>query len=164
MNDRSTPPRPRQLDSPVLPRIFKHVGRCQVWLYRRTGGRIGGTWRIGAGFRKPVPTLLLEHRGRRSGTVYTTPLLYIEDGADVVVVASQGGLPKHPQWYRNLCANPDARVQIRRRCSDVTAETADPEQRARLWPLLVDAYADFDTYQSWTEREIPVVVLRRRAG
>jgi len=135
-----------------------------VWLYRRTGGRIGGTWRIGAGFRKPVPTLLLEHRGRRSGTVYTTPLLYIEDGADVVVVASQGGLPKHPQWYRNLCANPDARVQIHRRCIDVTAETADPEQRARLWPLLVDAYADFDTYQSWTEREIPVVVLRRRAG
>lgn len=104
------------------------------------------------------------HRGRRSGTVSTTPLLYIEDGADVVVVASQGGLPKHPQWYRNLCANPDARVQIRRRCSAVTAETAGPEQCARLWPLLVDAYADFDTYQSWTEREIPVVVLRRRAG
>ncbi|MFD4293079.1 nitroreductase family deazaflavin-dependent oxidoreductase [Rhodococcus sp. NPDC058505] len=160
---RATPPRPRQLDSPVLPRIFKHVGRCQVWLYRRTGGRIGGRWRIGAGFRKPVPTLLLEHRGRTSGARYTTPLLYIEDGPDVVVVASQGGLPKHPQWYRNLCANPDARVQIGRQHRDVIAATADTGQRARLWPQLVDAYADFDTYQSWTEREIPVVVLRPRS-
>ncbi|EME14638.1 nitroreductase family deazaflavin-dependent oxidoreductase [Rhodococcus triatomae] len=158
-----TPPRPRQLDSPVLPTIFKHVGRCQVWLYRRTGGRVGGKWRIGAGFRKPVPTLLLEHRGRRSATLYTTPLLYIEDGDDVIVVASQGGLPKHPQWYRNLCADPDTRIQIGSRIREVTAETADPARRARLWPLLVDAYADFDTYQAWTEREIPVVVLRPRS-
>ncbi|SEL97676.1 nitroreductase family deazaflavin-dependent oxidoreductase [Rhodococcus maanshanensis] len=160
---RAIPPRPRQLDSPLLPRIFKFVGRCQVWLYRRTGGRIGGKWRIGAGFRKPVPTLLLEHRGRKSGTVYTTPLLYIEDGSDVVVVASQGGLPKHPQWYRNLCANPHTRIQVGRQCRDVTAATADSRQRDRLWPLLVDAYADFDTYQSWAEREIPVVLLRPRS-
>ncbi|MET8426316.1 nitroreductase family deazaflavin-dependent oxidoreductase [Nocardia sp. NPDC004860] len=156
----TTPPRPPQLDSPVLPKIFKRVARAQVWIYRRTGGRIGGKWRIGAGFRKPVPTLLLEHRGRKTGAVYTVPLLYITDGPDTIVVASQGGLPEHPQWYRNLCADPDTHIQIRADRFPVHAVTADPQQRARLWPRLVEAYADFDTYQAWTEREIPVVILR----
>jgi deazaflavin-dependent oxidoreductase (nitroreductase family) len=131
-----------------------------VWFYRRTRGRIGGKWRVGAGFRKPVPTLLLEHRGRRSGRVFTTPLLYITDGPNVVVVASQGGLPKHPPWYHNLLANPDTRIQIRAEHMPVRARTADQEERTRLWPLLIDAYADFDNYQSWTEREIPVVILQ----
>ncbi|MDT5340290.1 MAG: hypothetical protein QOD90_5795, partial [Mycobacterium sp.] len=93
--------RPDQLDSPILPVIFRHVGRAQVWIYRKTGGRIGGKWRVGAGFRKPVPTLLLDHVGRKSGTSFTVPLLYVRDGADVVGVASQGGRPEHPQWYRN---------------------------------------------------------------
>ncbi|MFF4021316.1 MULTISPECIES: nitroreductase family deazaflavin-dependent oxidoreductase [Nocardia] len=158
----TTPPRPKQLDSPLLPKIFKIVGRAQVWTYRRTGGRVGGKWRIGAGFRKPVPTLLLEHRGRKSGVVYTTPLLYITDGPNTVIVASQGGLPRHPQWYLNLRAEPDTHIQIGRDRRPVHAVTADPQERARLWPLLVDAYADFDTYQAWTEREIPVVVLRPR--
>lgn len=156
----TTPPRPAQLDSPVLPKIFKHMGKVQVWFYKRTGGRIGGKWRVGAGFRKPVPTLLLEHHGRKSGTTYITPLLYITDGANTVVVASQGGLPKHPQWYHNLRATPDAHIQIGRKRHAVQAITADAEQRTRLWPLLVDAYADFDTYQAWAEREIPVVILR----
>jgi F420H(2)-dependent quinone reductase len=157
------PPRPRQLDSPLLPKVFKYMSKAQVWVYRRTGGRIGGTWRVGAGFRKPVPTLLLDHRGRKSGKVFTTPLLYMADGDDVVVVASQGGLPKHPQWYLNLCAHPDTHVQIGGQRRAVVAVTADAEQRARLWPRLVDAYADFATYQTWTDREIPVVILRPRA-
>ncbi|RMI32135.1 nitroreductase family deazaflavin-dependent oxidoreductase [Nocardia stercoris] len=156
------PPRPKQLDAPVLPKIFKYAGRAHVWLYRRTGGRIGGKWRIGAGFRKPVPTLLLEHRGSKSGNQYTTPLLYLRDGADIVIVASQGGLPKHPQWYHNLRANPDVHIQIGRERRAVRAVTADARERARLWPLLVGIYADFDTYQAWTEREIPVVVLHPR--
>jgi deazaflavin-dependent oxidoreductase (nitroreductase family) len=154
--------RPDQLDSPILPVIFRHVGRAQVWIYRRTGGQIGAKWRVGAGFRKPVPTLLLDHVGRKSGTPFTVPLLYVRDGADVVVVASQGGRPDHPQWYRNLVANPDTHVQIGRQRSAVRAVVADTAERDRLWPRLVDAYADFDTYQSWTEREIPVVVLKPR--
>ncbi|MDP9165069.1 MAG: nitroreductase family deazaflavin-dependent oxidoreductase [Actinomycetota bacterium] len=154
--------RPEQLDSPILPVIFRYVGRAQVWIYRKTGGRIGGKWRVGAGFRKPVPTLLLDHVGRRSGTSFTVPLLYVRDGADVVVVASQGGRPEHPQWYRNLVANPDTHVQIGPDRSAVHAVVADAAERNRLWPKLVDAYADFDTYQSWTEREIPVIVLKPR--
>ncbi|MEV4236074.1 MULTISPECIES: nitroreductase family deazaflavin-dependent oxidoreductase [unclassified Nocardia] len=159
-----TPPRPKQLDSPVLPKIFKYTGKAQVWVYQRTGGRVGGKWRIGAGFRKPVPTLLLEHRGRKSGSTYTTPLLYITDRADTVIVASQGGLAKHPQWYHNLCAAPETHIQIGRERHAVRAVTADSDQRARLWPKLVDAYADFDTYQAWTEREIPVVILQPRTA
>jgi deazaflavin-dependent oxidoreductase (nitroreductase family) len=159
---KSAPKRPGQLDSPVLPVIFRYMGRAQVWVYRKTNGRIGGKWRIGAGFRKPVPTLLLEHRGRKSGKLFTIPLLYLTDGQDVVVVASQGGLPKHPQWYRNLVASPDTVVQIGAERRSVHAVTADAQQRSRLWPRLVELYADFDTYQSWTEREIPVVILQPR--
>lgn len=155
--------RPKQLDSPVLPKIFKVVGKAHVWVYRRTGGRIGGKWRVGAGFRKPVPTLLLEHRGRKSGKVFVTPLLYMRDGPeDVVIVASQGGRPEHPQWYRNLVAGPDVHIEIGSGRRAVRAVVADPQERARLWPQLVELYADFDNYQSWTEREIPVIVLKPR--
>jgi deazaflavin-dependent oxidoreductase (nitroreductase family) len=158
-----TKKRPDQLDSPVIPKVMKVAGKAHVWTYRRTNGRIGGTWRIGAGWRKPVPTLLLDHVGRKSGKQFTTPLLYLLDGPDVVVVASQGGLPKDPQWYRNLVATPETEVQIKAERRRVTARTAIAEERAALWPRLVELYADFESYQSWTEREIPVVVLSPRA-
>jgi len=154
--------RPKQLDSPLLPKVFKYAGKAHVWVYRRTGGRIGSKWRIGAGFWKPVPTMLLEHRGRKSGKVFVTPLLYMRDGADVVIVASQGGRAENPQWYRNLVANPDSYIEIGPDRRAVHAVVADPAQRARLWPRLVEVYADFDNYQRWTEREIPVVVLQPR--
>jgi deazaflavin-dependent oxidoreductase (nitroreductase family) len=150
------------LDSRFVARSIKLMSRAQAWAYRRTGGRVGAKWRVGSGFRKPVPTLLLEHTGRRSGKTFTTPLLYLERGADVVVVASQGGLANHPQWYHNLCATPEATLQIGRERRLVRARTADPAERTALWPSLVDLYADFDNYQSWTAREIPVVVLSPR--
>ena len=156
--------RPNQLDSPLLPGIFRYASRVQVWVYRRTGGKIGGKWRVGAGFRKPVPTLLLEHVGRKSGKLFVAPLLYMLDGPNVIVVASQGGRPENPQWYRNLVANPDTHIEIGAERGAVHAVTAGPEERARLWPRLVETYADFDTYQSWTEREIPVIVLQPRAS
>lgn len=155
--------RPAGLDSPVVPRVLKVMSWLQVRVFRLTGGRIGSRWRVGAGFRKPVPTLLLDHVGRRSGRRYTTPLLYLEDGSDLVVVASQGGLPRHPQWYHNLLAHPEATVELRGEgVRRVRARVAGPEERAELWPRLVELYADFASYQSWTEREIPVVVLSRR--
>ena len=154
--------RPRQLDSPYAARGMKVMSRVQTWLYQRTNGRVGGKWRIGAGFRKPVPVLLLDHVGRRSGRTFTAPLLYLDDGADVVVVASQGGMAKHPQWYLNLQAHPDTQVQIGAELRLVRARVAGPEERNALWPRLVELYADFDSYQFWTEREIPVVVLERR--
>ena len=157
-----TTKKPDGLDHPLVPTFLKYASRAQVWVYRHTGGRIGGKWRIGAGFRKPVPTLLLDHVGRKSGTRFTTPLLYLDDAPHLVVVASQGGLPKHPQWFHNLRAHPETAVQIGREVRPVRARVADAEERAALWPRLVELYSDFDNYQSWTEREIPVVVLEPR--
>ncbi len=154
--------RKEQLASPVVPKVIKYMAKAQVAVFKATRGRIGSKWRIGAGFRKPVATLLLEHVGRKSGTQFTTPLLYLEDGADLIVVASQGGLPKNPQWYYNVMAQPDTRVWLKREIRDVRARVADPEERAALWPRLVELYADFATYQAVTDREIPVVVLSPR--
>lgn len=162
MDQSATKPRPQQLDSPVVAKTLKHVARAQVWCYRRTNGRVGGKWRIGAGFRKPVPTLLLDHVGRRSGTKFTTPLLYLDDDPNLVVVASQGGMAKHPQWFLNLRAHPDTQVQVGPELRLVRAREASPEERAALWPRLVDLYADFESYQSWTDRVIPVVILEPR--
>ncbi|TWG94071.1 deazaflavin-dependent oxidoreductase (nitroreductase family) [Nocardioides sp. J9] len=155
--------RPDGLDKPVVAKIIKYGARANVFLYRLTNGRVGAKWRIGAGWRKPVPVLLLDHVGRRSGRTFTTPLLYLDDAPNLVVVASQGGLPRHPQWFHNLVANPDTAVAVPgERHRPVRARVAGPEERAALWPRLVDLYADFDSYQAWTDREIPVVVLEPR--
>ncbi len=155
--------KPQGLDSPLTAKLIKYGARAQVRVFRLTNGRIGSRWRIGAGFRKPVPTLLLNHVGRSSGRTFTTPLLYLEDGADLVIVASQGGLPKNPQWYPNLVARPEVTVEVRGEgVRLVHARTAGPRERAELWPRLVDLYADFASYASWTDREIPVVVLEPR--
>jgi len=154
---------PKGLASPSAVRFIKLMARTQVAAFKLTNGRVGNKWRVGAGFRKPVPTLLLEHRGRRSGKLFTTPLLYLRDGDDLVVVASQGGLPKDPQWFHNLVASPDTAVHLRgRRGVPVHARVAGPDERAALWPRLVELYADFAKYARWTEREIPVVVLEPR--
>lgn len=152
---------PQGLDSPVVGLVIKYMAKVQTRLFLLTNGRVGSKWRIGAGFRKPVPTLLLEHRGRKSGATFTTPLLYLRAGTELVIVASQGGLPKHPQWYFNLLAHPLTRVHLKgARGIPVVAHVASPDERRVLWPKLVDLYADFARYQAWTEREIPVVILR----
>jgi len=153
---------PRQLNSRLTLVMTRHLSRAHTFIYRLTQGRLGGNLRIGAGFRKPAPTLLLEHRGRKSGKQFTSPLLYITDGPNVIIVASAAGRDEHPQWYRNLLAHPDTHIEIGSDRRAVTALQADSSERARLWPLLVQAYADFDSYQSWTDREIPVIVLQPR--
>lgn len=155
--------RPPGLDSPVTPKVIRYMSRAQVAAFKATNGRIGSTWRIGAGWRKPVPVLVLEHVGRKSGKRFETPLLYLEDGEDLVVVASQGGLPRNPQWYANLGAHRDVHVRVKgqgRRA--VRARTATPDERDELWSRLVELYADFEKYEAWTERTIPVVVLEPR--
>jgi deazaflavin-dependent oxidoreductase (nitroreductase family) len=151
--------KPKGLDDPGAVRFMKVMAAVNVWLYRRSGGRLGSHWRIGAGFRKPVPICLVEHTGRKSGLRRTTPLVYLRDGDRVVVVASQAGRPENPQWFHNVVADPAVTVQIGRRRIAMTASVADPEERSRLWPKLVALYSDYDSYQSWTERVIPVVVL-----
>jgi deazaflavin-dependent oxidoreductase (nitroreductase family) len=128
-------------------------------VYRASGGRLG--------HRLPgVPgrMLLLDHIGARSGGKRTSPLLYIEDGANVVVVASKGGFPKHPAWFHNLKANPDTTVQIGSEHRAVHARVASAEERKRLWPKAVATYSGYRDYQARSKgREIPLVILEPRA-
>ena len=155
--------RPDGLDSPRAVTMIRWMSRVNVAAFEATNGRLGSKWRIGAGWKKPVPVLLLEHVGRKSGKTFTSPLLYLDDGRDVVIVASQGGLPKNPQWYANLAAAPDTRISLKgEKSRPVRARTATPDEREALWPRLVDLYADFAKYQKWTERTIPVVILEPR--
>ncbi|NLU82242.1 nitroreductase family deazaflavin-dependent oxidoreductase [Rhodococcus sp. HNM0569] len=141
---------------------MKWMSRGNVTLYRRTGGRIGGKWRVGSAFPWGIPVCLLTTTGRKTGTERITPLLFLEDGDDVVLVASKGGAPKHPLWFLNTEADPDVTVQIRSRVRDMRTHVADAAERARLWPKLVAMYPDFESYQAWTEREIPIVVCTPR--
>ncbi len=106
--------------------------------------------------------LLLDHLGAKSGVKRTTPLLYIEDGKDVVIVASKGGFPKHPAWHHNLLANPDITVQIGSEYRPVHARVAAPGERDRLWALADKAYPGYRDYRARAEREIPLVVLEPR--
>jgi deazaflavin-dependent oxidoreductase (nitroreductase family) len=122
-------------------------------VYRATGGKLFG--HIGES-----PILLLNTIGRKTGRKRTSPLLYVMDGEDFVVIASKGGAATHPAWYVNLMANPEATVEIEDREVQVEAEEADPEEKARLWQKMVEMYPAYDAYQEKTEREIPLLVLR----
>jgi deazaflavin-dependent oxidoreductase (nitroreductase family) len=137
-------------------RLLTALSRAHVVLYRASRGRLGG--RISRG----APVLLLTTTGRKSGRERTTPLLYLEDARRYVVIASVGGAPKHPAWYLNLLANRAARIEVGSRNLPVTADTASPEERTRLWPLAVQLYPGYDDYQARTTREIPVVILAPR--
>ncbi len=152
-------PKPEGLDKPYVRKIIRTMSKVNVAVYRWTGGLLGSKWRVGSAFPWGVPVLLLTTIGRKSGEPRTAPLLYIEDGDDVIVVASQGGLPTNPLWYKNLLANPECEVQIKRHKRKMRARTASPEERARLWPKLVAHYPDFASYEAWTDRVIPVVIL-----
>src|SRR2546421_12525587 len=137
---------------PVMRRLMGGHAR----IYRLTGGRIGQ--------RIPglAPMLLLDHVGAKSGVKLTTPLLYIDDPPNVVIVASKGGYPKHPAWYHNLRAHPDTTIQIGSERRRVRARVAPPHERERLWPMAVAAYSGYRDYQARAEREIPVVILEPR--
>jgi deazaflavin-dependent oxidoreductase (nitroreductase family) len=126
----------------------------QVSLYRLSGGGIAGTFR-------GVPVLLLTTTGRKTGKKRTKPLLYLLDNDQVVLVASHGGAPTDPIWWRNLQRNPHAEVQIKRTILQVEAREATSEERERLWPKLVALYPDYENYQKRTTRTIPIVILQR---
>ena len=154
----ATKPKPKGLDRPATTRIIKLMSRANTRIYRLTGGRVGKSWRIGAGLRKPVPICLLTTTGRKTGRPRTVPLCYLQDGRNVVLVASQGGLPTNPQWYGNIRANPGVEIEIGKRRAAYRARKASRAERDVLWPRLLELYADYASYQSWTDREIPVVI------
>jgi deazaflavin-dependent oxidoreductase (nitroreductase family) len=128
------------------------LGEEHVQRYQETDGEVGYIW-------NGVPTLLLTTTGRTSGEPRTTPLIFGRDGDDYLVVASMGGAPQHPNWYRNLLADPSARIQVRGEHLDVSAQTADETAKPRLWGIVTEVWPNYDVYQSRTDRVIPVVVL-----
>ncbi len=154
-----TTAKPKGLDSPLTVRFIKLMSSINVRLYLATNGRLGGKWRIGSAFPRGLPVCLLTTTGRKTGQQRISPLLFLEDGDRIVVVASQGGLPKNPAWYWNIKSDPNVTLQIKSKVSSRKARVANTEERSRLWPELVAMYSDFANYQTWTEREIPVVIL-----
>jgi deazaflavin-dependent oxidoreductase (nitroreductase family) len=135
---------------------IKLMSGLNTWLYRTSGGWLGGRWLQGA------PILLLTTTGRKSGEPRTAPLLYLRDGNDLVLVASKGGMSHHPQWFRNLESNPDVDVEIGADRTAMRARRATEHEKATLWPRLVSMYSDFAIYQARTARNIPVVILSPR--
>ena len=124
-----------------------------VIAYRASHGLIGHR------FPGAPPMLLLDHVGAKSGKTRTTPLAYVTDGKDLVLVASKGGHPKNPGWFHNLAANPDTTVHVGTRRIAVRARVADANERKRLWPKVVKTYSGYESYQRHTERQIPLVIL-----
>jgi deazaflavin-dependent oxidoreductase (nitroreductase family) len=123
--------------------------------YERSGGEEGRDGHLWRG----APTLLLTMTGRRTRTRRRTALIYGEDGDSYVVVASKGGAPKHPAWFLNLQADPDVEIQVGPRTLSARARVAEPDEKARLWPMMTRIWPAYDAYQKKTDRDIPVVVL-----
>jgi deazaflavin-dependent oxidoreductase (nitroreductase family) len=130
-------------------------GAEHVRAYRETAGGRGFHWR-------GTTILLLTTQGRKSGEARTTPLIQRVDGDHWIVVASKGGAPDNPSWFKNLEADPEAEIQVKDEKIAVRASTAEGSERDRLWSLMTEVWPPYDDYQARTEREIPVVVFSRR--
>ncbi|MER5280548.1 nitroreductase family deazaflavin-dependent oxidoreductase [Streptomyces sp. NPDC002809] len=128
----------------------------QAELYESSGGT-KGTTQLG------VPCLLLDYVGRRSGTLRRTVLMYGRDGDDYLVVGSNGGADSHPLWYLNLRANPSVELRVGPERFPAVAETLSADEKERVWPHLVEVFPRYAKYRGGTDRDIPVVRLRRTA-
>jgi deazaflavin-dependent oxidoreductase (nitroreductase family) len=143
----------------IADRLWPLLGplmRGHAAVYRATGGRIGG--------RLPglPPLLLLDHVGAKSGKQRTTPLAYMPDGENMLVVASKGGHPRDPGWMHNLRAHPDTQVQIGRDRLKVHARETGSEESDRLWPRAGEYNPHWRRYRERTSRRIPLVLLEPR--
>jgi deazaflavin-dependent oxidoreductase (nitroreductase family) len=144
-----------RLSNSLGARRLRWTGKLNVPVYRATGGRIGG--KVGR-----APVLLLTTTGRKSGQARTAPVLYLADGANVVLINTNAGNAQIPAWSLNLKANPEAEVELGRRRRAVRARIAEGEERADLWRKSNVQYAGFDDYKEKLDREISVFVLEPR--
>lgn len=155
------------LDTPLTPLVMKTMTAVHVSAFRATGGRVDG-WSPCPNPHRRLDFCLLTTTGRKTGKKRVRPLNCLIDGENVVLVASQGGLPRHPHWYLNLTANPEITVELglrgRRGPQRMRARTATAEERAELWPRVVRIYRSYESYQSWTDREIPLVICEPITG
>jgi deazaflavin-dependent oxidoreductase (nitroreductase family) len=146
-----------QLPPKAQTRAWQAMQSSHLALFRLSGRRVGT--RFG-----DVSVLFLHHFGAKSGTERISPLLYVEDDGNMAIIASKGGHVKHPAWFHNLKAHPDARVEMRGEVRNVRARIADGEERERIWRKAVKVWPDYEAYQRRApHRKIPVVVLEPRA-
>ncbi len=141
----------------ALTAVSRFVAARHTALLRRSRGRLGNRFRGG-------DVVLVTCRGRVSGQPRTTPLLFVRDGADLVVAASNGGVDTEPQWWLNLCASPHGEVEVRGRRWAVTATEVEDADRARLWAALMANCDAYDGYQAKVSRRIALVRLSPAAG
>jgi deazaflavin-dependent oxidoreductase (nitroreductase family) len=134
---------------------YSLFGDEHIRKYEETDGEVGYLW-------NDATCLVLTTTGRKSGEPRKFALIFGKDGDDYLLVASKGGAPEHPGWYLNLEANPEAVVQVKGDVIPVTARTASPEEKARVWPIMLEQWPYYDEYQTKTDRDIPVVVLTPR--
>lgn len=152
------PPRPlspeqiESLNSKGVGTAIKWMSRAQTWLFKKTNGRLGGKFLRGA------EVGILTTTGRKSGEPRDNPLLFLQEGRRVVLVASQGGRATNPMWYLNLQTNPSMKFQTKREVLHLTARDATDAERDEYWPKLDAMYADFANYRSYTDRKIPIVI------
>jgi deazaflavin-dependent oxidoreductase (nitroreductase family) len=130
-------------------------GQEHIDRYEATDGEEGHEWQGG------TKALILTTTGRKSGEPRKAPLIYGEHDGDYLVVASKGGAPEPPAWYVNLQANPEVQVQVKGDKFTARARDASPEEKPELWKIMTAEWPDYDSYQTKTDRQIPVVVLER---
>lgn len=132
--------------------LTKISTKLHVAIFKGTKGRVMGNF-------DGAPLLVLHHVGAKSGQPRQTPIIYLEDGPNLVVVASMGGQEVNPSWYFNLRAHPDVEVEIRGQRRPVRARLATPAETEPLWPRLTAMWPAWDTYKTRTDREFPVFFL-----
>lgn len=145
-----------QADSPLW-WVWERFTDLHVGAYKLSHGRVGNRY-------QGAPIALVESVGRKSGRHRTHPLVCSQDGDNLVVVASKGGIDRHPAWYLNLRANPETSAWWQGRKRRVHAREAEGSERERLWKLMTGVYPPYEDYQRRTERRIPVVVLEPSSG
>ena len=147
-----TPKQVERLNAPSTTTLIKWMSKAQTWIFKKTNGKLGDKFLRGA------EVGILTTIGRKSGEPRESPLLFLQEGRRIVLVASQGGRATNPMWYLNLSANPKVTFRTKRGLYELTARTATDEERDEYWPKLDAMYADFANYRSYTERQIPIVI------
>lgn len=133
-------------------RDYSLFGDEHVRRYQETNGEVGYDW-------NGTHILLLTTKGRRTGEMHTTPLIFTQQGDAFSIIASKGGAPEHPAWYLNIQNDPNVKVQVKGDVYEAKARTAESPEREKIWADAIKVWPEYDGYQEKTDRKIPVVVL-----
>jgi deazaflavin-dependent oxidoreductase (nitroreductase family) len=134
--------------------ITRFYTRLNIWVFKKSQGRL---WK---NFPGGYPICVVGMTGKKSAQRREIALIHLAHGDNVLLVASQGGLDKHPVWYHNISANPDIDVLFEGTLRNMRAQQASDDEKRELWPVLISIYPDFDQYQARTDRNIPVFICK----